>query len=175
VLAANAAMIQLYWEIGQSILQSQQLQGWGARVVDRLAADLSAAFPEMTGLSARNLLFMRSFAQRWPDSIIVKQVVSQLPWGHIVILFQRVKDDVACGWYIEQTIQHGWSRNILAIQIQGRAFERHGQAVNNFPTTLPPTDSDLAEQVFKDPYIFDFLGNADLKRERAFIVLTVDL
>jgi len=117
---------------------------------------------------------MRSFAQRWPDAAIVKQVVSQLPWGHIIILFQRVKSNDASDWYISQTIQHGWSRNILATQIKAMAFERQGKAVHNFPITLPPVDSDLVEQVFKDPYVFDFLGTADLRREREVEQALVD-
>ena len=162
VLAANSAMVLLYWDIGRVILDRQAREGWGARVIDHLAEDLQTAFPEMRGFSPRNLLFMRAFADEYRERQKVKQLVSQLPWGHVVRLIQRIKDRGVRDWYIGQSVLHGWSRNILALQIDGRAHERQGKAVNNFKDTLPPADSDLASQVFKDPYLFDFLGTADL-------------
>lgn len=174
VLAANSAMICLYWDIGRVILDRQQRAGWGAKVIDRLARDLQEAHPEMKGFSPRNLLSMRIFAEAIPDEQIAKQVVSQLPWGHIIRLLQQVKDPETRDWYIQQSIEHGWSRNILSLQIQNRAHERQGKALNNFPLTLPPADSDLASQVFKDPYLFDFLGTADLRREREVEQALVD-
>ena len=111
----------------------------------------------MDGLSSRNLLFMRSFAAAYPDMRIVKQLVSQLPWGHVIRLLQRIKDPDIRHWYVTESIAHGWSRNILEIQIDTCAHERQGKAITNFEATLPPTDSDMAAQVFKDPYLFDFL------------------
>lgn len=117
-LAANAAMVQLYWDIGRAILERQQQQGWGAKVIDRLSHDLTTAFPDMTGLSPRNLLFMRSFAEAYPDPAIVKQLVSQIPWGHIIRILQKVKDPDDRLWYARKTIENGWSRNILAMQIE---------------------------------------------------------
>lgn len=166
VLTANTALVTLYWEIGQSILQRQHQQGWGAKIVDRLAHDLCEAFPDMHGFSPRNLLFMRAFAHSFPDEAKVKQLVSQLPWGHIILLMQRVKDIDEREWYMGQCLKQGWSRNILAIQIDRQAHKRRGKALNNFAATLPPADSDMAAQVFNDPYLFDFLGTADLRRER---------
>lgn len=166
VLAANSAMVSLYWDIGRMILERQERAGWGAKVIDRLAADLRAAFPEMKGFSPRNLLFMRSFAEACPEGEIVKQVVSQLPWGHVVRLLQRVKEPSVRDWYIGRCIEQGWSRSILELQIDNQAHARHGKAISNFKGTLPPADSDMAEQVFKDPYLFDFLGTADPRRER---------
>jgi predicted nuclease of restriction endonuclease-like (RecB) superfamily len=174
VLAANSAMVLLYWDIGRVILDRQAREGWGARVIDRLAEDLQAAFPEMRGFSPRNLLFMRAFADEYRERQKVKQLVSQLPWGHVVRLIQLIKDRGVRDWYIEQSVRHGWSRNILALQIDGRAHERQGKAVNNFKDTLPPADSDLASQVFKDPYLFDFLGTADPRREREVEQALVD-
>jgi predicted nuclease of restriction endonuclease-like (RecB) superfamily len=174
VLAANSAMVLLYWDIGRVILDRQAREGWGARVIDRLAEDLQTAFPEMKGLSTRNLLFMRAFADAYRERQKVKQLVSQLPWGHVVRLIQRIKDRNVRDWYIRQSVQNGWSRNILAIQIDGRAHERQGKAVNNFTDTLPPADSDLASQVFKDPYLFDFLGTADPRHEREVEQALVD-
>jgi len=124
--------------------------------------------------SARNLLFMRSFAEACPDAEKVKQLVSQLPWGHVIRLLQRVKEPEVREWYIRESIEHGWSRSILELQIDGRAHERHGKALTNFKATLPPADSDMAAQVFKDPYLFDFLGTADPRREREVEQALVD-
>lgn len=174
VLAANSAMILLYWDIGRMILDRQQREGWGARVIDRLAEDLREGYPDMKGFSARNLLFMRSFAEACPDAEKVKQLVSQLPWGHVIRLLQRVKETEVREWYIRESIEHGWSRSILELQIDGRAHERHGKALTNFKATLPPADSDMAAQVFKDPYLFDFLGTADPRREREVEQALVD-
>ena len=174
VLAANSAMVLLYWDIGRMILDRQQREGWGARVIDRLAVDLREGFPDMKGFSARNLLFMRSFAEACPDAGKVKQLVSQLPWGHVIRLLQRVKEPEIREWYIRASIEHGWSRSILELQIDGHAHKRHGKALTNFKATLPPADSDMAAQVFKDPYLFDFLGTADPRREREVEQALVD-
>ena len=174
VLTANSAMVLLYWDIGRMILDRQQREGWGARVIDRLAADLREGYPDMKGFSARNLLFMRSFAEACPDAEKVKQLVSQLPWGHVIRLLQRVKEPEVREWYIRKSIEHGWSRSILELQIDGRAQKRHGSALTNFKATLPPADSDMAAQVFKDPYLFDFLGTADPRREREVEQALVD-
>ncbi|MFN2358913.1 MAG: YhcG family protein [Desulfotignum sp.] len=166
VLSANAAMLLLYWDIGRIILERQEQQGWGARVIDRLSHDLKQAFPDMKGLSPRNLLFMRSFAAAYPEPEIVKQVVSKIPWGHNIRILQKVKHPENRLWYIRQTMAHGWSRNILTMQIESRAHQRQGRTTHNFDLTLPPSDSDMAAQVFKDPYLFDFLGTADPRNER---------
>ncbi|MBI3248131.1 MAG: DUF1016 domain-containing protein [Deltaproteobacteria bacterium] len=174
VLTANAAMVLLYWDIGRMILDRQEREGWGARVIDRLSADLREAFPEMKGFSPRNLKYMRAFAAAWPDVAIVQQVAAQLPWFHNCLLLDRVPDPTARNWYIRQVTEQGWSRNILAMQIDAQAHRRHGKAITNFKATLPPGDSDLAAQVFKDPYLFDFLGTADPRREREVEQALVD-
>ncbi len=166
VLSANAAMVLLYWDIGQSILQRQDAEGWGAKVIDRLSSDLREAFPDMKGLSSRNLKYMRTFAEAWPDRQFVQQVVAQLPWGHNVRLLDRLDDSSHREWYLRKSIEQGWSRNILVLQIEQRLHERHGNLISNFTTTMPPTDSDMAAQIFKDPYLFDFVGTADTRRER---------
>lgn len=165
VLAANPIVIEAYWQTGQIILARQQEAAWGARVIDRLAADLKEAFPDMSGLSPRNLLSMRLFAEAFPEGSIAKQSVSQLPWGHIIRLLQMVKDPAARDYYIREAITHGWSRSILEINIQRQLHLRAGKAQNNFALTMPPADSDMSAQLFKDPYLFDFLGTADLRRE----------
>jgi predicted nuclease of restriction endonuclease-like (RecB) superfamily len=174
VLSANTAMVLLYWDIGRMILVRQKRAGWGAKVIDRLAADLREAFPEMKGFSPRNLKYMRAFAAAWPEREFVQQAAARIPWFHNCLLLDRIPDRAAREWYIKATINEGWSRNILAMQIQGRAHARHGKALTNFAATLPPGDSDLAAQVFKDPYLFDFLGTADPRREREVEQALVD-
>ncbi len=165
-LAANAAMVLLYWEIGTIILARQQAEGWGAKVIDRLSADLQAAFPDMRGLSARNLKYMRAFAEAWPERAIVQEALAQIPWYHHIALLEKCRNPEERLWYARQAAANGWSHNILCLQIEGRLYERQGKAVTNFAQTLPAPDSDLAAQIFKDPYLFDFLGTADPRRER---------
>jgi predicted nuclease of restriction endonuclease-like (RecB) superfamily len=165
VLAANSALVQLYWHVGQTILARQDRAGWGAKVIDRLSQDLRDAFPDMSGWSPRNLKYMRAFAAAWSEPDIVQAPLAQLTWYHQVALIEKLDTKERRAWYARQTVEHGWSRNILAMQIEGRLHERAGRALNNFASTLPPADSDMATQVFKDPYLFDFLGTADPRRE----------
>jgi predicted nuclease of restriction endonuclease-like (RecB) superfamily len=165
VLAANPIVIEAYWQTGKIILARQQEAAWGAKVIDRLAEDLQAEFPDMSGLTARNLLSMKIFAREFPDGPIVKQPVSQLPWGQIIRLMQMVKAPAVRDFYIRETLAQGWSRSILEIQIQNQLHLRLGKAQNNFAMTMPPAESDMAAQLFKDPYLFDFLGTADPRRE----------
>jgi predicted nuclease of restriction endonuclease-like (RecB) superfamily len=174
VLAANSAMVLLYWDIGRMILDRQQKEGWGAKVIDRLSADLRESFPDMTGLSPRNLKYMRAFATAWPDAAIVQEVLAQLPWYHHLALLERCDTPQERLWYARQSALYGWSHNILKLQIEANAHERQGKTVNNFALTLPPADSDMSAQVFKDPYLFDFLGTADPRREREVEQALVD-
>ena len=165
-LAANAELIRLYWQIGRDILERQAQQGWGSKVIERLARDLRAAFPEMKGFSRANLLYMRAFAEAWPESAIVQQTVGQLPWGHNVLLITRIKDPDLRLRYAEQARAEGWSRTTLELQIRNRLHERQGQAVTNFDARLPTPHSGLAHETLKDPYLFDFLGLGDEAHER---------
>jgi predicted nuclease of restriction endonuclease-like (RecB) superfamily len=166
VMVANAAMVLLYWDIGRLILERQAVAGWGAKVIDRLSADLRAAHPDMKGLSPRNLKYMRAFASTWPARPIVQEVLAQIPWYHHIALMEKCRTPEERLWYARQSAKKGWSHDILSLQIGSRAHRRHGKALSNFKATLPPPDSDMAAQVFKDPYLFDFLGTADLRRER---------
>ena len=166
ILAVNQELVLLYWQIGQDILQRQNQQGWGAKVIDRLSKDLSAEFPEIKGFSTRNLKYMRKFAEAWQDKQIVQQAVALLPWGHNLVLLDKFSDNVTRLWYAQKAIEHGWSRNVLVHQIESGLLERTGQAVNNFSQTLPEIQSDLATQTFKDPYIFDFLSLGEVYYER---------
>jgi len=166
-LSVNRELVLLYWSIGRDILSRQSNEGWGAKVIERLAADLRRAFPEMTGVSPRNLKYMRSFAEAWPHEPIVQQLVAQLPWGHNTHLIDLVKCPLQREWYARQTIEYGWSRSVLVHQIESRLFERQGGALTNFERTLPAEQSDLAQQVIKDPYSFDFLSLGTEAQERA--------
>lgn len=165
-LAVNRELVLLYWELGQRILESQKREGWGAKTINRLAADLRQSFPEISGFSPRNLLFMRAFAEEFTEPQIVKQLVSQIPWGHIIRVMQKLKAPAEREFYIHQTVVHGWSRAVLVHQIESGLHHRQGQALNNFDRVLPAPQSDLARETLKDPYIFDFLSLGDDVQER---------
>jgi predicted nuclease of restriction endonuclease-like (RecB) superfamily len=172
-LAVNRELVALYWQIGRDILQRQAEQGWGAKVIERLAHDLRTAFPDMKGFSRANLLYMRAFAAAWPDIEIVQQAVGQLPWGHNLVLLAKLKDPGQRLAYAQRAIQHGWSRTMLGIHIETRLIEREGQAITNFAERLPAAGTDLAQQTLKDPYLFDFLGlgkDADEREIEAALV-----
>ena len=165
-LAVNRELISLYWQIGQALVERQKNAKWGAKVLDQLSADLRREFPDMKGFSTTNLKYMRSFAIAYPDFQIGQQPVDQLPWGHLVTLLNTVKDPAQREWYARATIQHGWSRNVLIHQIESRLIERQGKASTNFDRALPAPQSELAQQLLKDPYNFDFLSLHDEAVER---------
>lgn len=165
-LAVNRELVLLYWQIGRDILQRQSEAAWGAKVIDRLSADLRAAFPEMKGFSRANLMYMRAFAQAWSEVDIVQQAVGQLPWGHNLVLLTKLKDPTQRLAYAQRAIEYGWSRNMLNIHIEQRLLERSGQAVTNFSQRLPSPLSDLARESLKDPYRLDFLGLGKEASER---------
>jgi len=177
-LSANRELIALYWDIGRSIVERQRKEGWGKAIVDRLAGDLSRAFPGIEGFSPRNVWRMRAFFLAYAqaanltqpvsdlDLAILPQAVAEIPWGHNIVLFQKIKDPAGCLWYAQKTVEHGWSRAVLVHQIESRLHKRQGKALTNFKKTLPKPQSDLAQEVVKDPYTFDFLTLADDALER---------
>ncbi|MBD2410831.1 hypothetical protein FACHB389_35455 [Nostoc calcicola FACHB-389] len=116
-VAVNRELVLLYWQIGRDILNRQQQQGWGAKVINRLAADLQKAFPDMKGFSVRNLKYMRTYAQTYPDEEFVQEVLAQITWYHNIALLEKVKSSEERLWYVQQTIQHGWSRNKISSEI----------------------------------------------------------
>jgi predicted nuclease of restriction endonuclease-like (RecB) superfamily len=162
-LAVNRELVLLYWQIGREILTRQQQQGWGAKVIDRLAKDLRQEFPEMKGLSPRNLKYMRAFAEAYPEESIVQEVLAQITWYHNIALVEKLKSSEERLWYARKTVEYGWSRNVLVHQVESRLYQRQGGAITNFEQVLPQPQSDLAQQLIKDPYNFDFLT---LERER---------
>jgi predicted nuclease of restriction endonuclease-like (RecB) superfamily len=167
VLSVNKQMIQLYWEIGRYILEQQAKEGWGTKVIDRLAKDLRVSFPEMKGLSARNLKYMRKFAECYSDIEFVQTVSAQISWSHNVLLMDKFEHLKTRLWYIQQSVENGWSYRILMHQIELGLHETQGKLPNNFEEHLPAIQSDLVRQIFKDEYIFDFLSQKDIENERA--------
>ena len=130
-LTVNAELVCLYWSIGRDILTRQKVLGWGAKVIDQLGVDLRRAFPEMKGLSPRNLKYMRAFAEAWPGEGMVQQSVAQLPWGHNVRILDKVEDGAERLWYARKAMEHGWSRNTLVLQIDTGLYRRQGGAPSN--------------------------------------------
>ncbi len=158
--------MRLYHHIGTEILERQTRQGWGAKVIDRVSADLREAFPEMKGFSSRNLKYMKFFAQMCPAGLIGQQPAAQLPWFHLVTLLTKVSADTEREWYAAQVIQHGWSRPTLDVHIRNRLHLRQGVAITNFDRQLPTPHAQLAIEALKDPYYFDFLGLGEEAHER---------
>lgn len=184
VLSVNKALLEVYWEIGHTIIQQQQNEGWGTKVIDRLIADLKAEFTDMKGLSPRNIKYMRAFAEAWPHFTIVQptvaqlqaadseahqivqRCVAQLPWGHNCTLLDKLKKWDDRIFYARKAVANGWTRDMLVNQIESRLHERQGALSNNFQLTLPAYDSELAMQLFKDPYQLDFIMLSEQAREK---------
>jgi len=178
-LSANRELISLYWDIGKSIVERQDRDGWGKAVVERLAADLQTEFPGDSGFSPGNVWRMRAFYLAYTkgaanlsravtdlDGINLPRAMTEIPWGQNLELLFKLKNPIQRLWYARMTIEHGWSRPVLVHQIESGLYERQGKATTNFQRTLPPPQSDLAQQVLKDPYTFDFLALAADAEER---------
>ena len=190
-VVVNAQLLQVYWEIGQTILEQQSKQGWGAKIIERLAADLKIEFEDMKGLSARNLRYMRDFAKAYPHQSIwqlpvaklqdtehqetgivqpavaqLEKLVGQLPWAHNIVLLDKLSTVEERLFYAQKCIQNGWSKAVLIHQIESGLIARQGKAITNFEQTLPKYQSDLARETFKNPYLFDFLGIEEEVHER---------
>lgn len=164
-VAVNSELVLLYASIGRDILARQQEQGWGAKVTQRLSADLRREFPEMKGFSPRNLVYMQTLAATYSDAF-TQQAVARIPWGHNCVILDKVQDTEEREWYVQATVEHGWSRNVLTHHMETKLYARQGKAITNFERTLPAPQSDLAGQLLKDPYNFDFLTLHQDARER---------
>ena len=158
-LAASRELILFYWDLGAMIAQKQAQSQWGDKLIAQLSSDLQKAFPDIKGLSASNLKYCLRFFQFYSaDAPISQQAVDQLPWGHNIQIFTKCGSVVEARFYIEQTLEQGWSRDVLALQLKSNLYARAGKAVTNFSWTLPLPQSDLAQQTLKDPYTFDFMA-----------------
>jgi predicted nuclease of restriction endonuclease-like (RecB) superfamily len=164
--AVSRELILLYWSIGRDLSQRFAAEEWGSKIIDRLARDLRAEFPGVEGFSPRNLRYMRSLAEAWPEEAILQELIAKLPWGHNLRVLDRIKDRPTREWYLRAALEFGWSQDVLVLQLKSRLHEREGKALTNFPRALPPPDSDLAEQILKDPYNFDFLTVTAAAKER---------
>jgi predicted nuclease of restriction endonuclease-like (RecB) superfamily len=153
--AVSTELVGMHWRIGGLILDRQAEQGWGTAVIDRLSTDLRTSFPGSRGFSRRNLHYMRALAEAWPQ--VVPQPVAQLPWGHVRVLLDRIDDRSEREWYAARDAEEGWSRAVLETMIASRLHLRQAAAPSNFATTLPRGDSDLAQEITRDPYVFDFV------------------
>lgn len=183
ILAANAELLRLYWEIGKAILKQEQSEGWGRKTVERLSKDLRVEFPDMKGFSPRNLRYMRDFSIAYPhfpilqghlaklnsseqQAPILQDALAKLSWYHHTTLLDKVKDAEIRAFYILKTIENGWTRDIMMHQIEMSLHNRQGQAITNFEHTLPQPQSELAKETFKSPYLFEFLGMGEKFQER---------
>jgi predicted nuclease of restriction endonuclease-like (RecB) superfamily len=181
-IVVNQELLLLYYGIGLDLDTKTTKAHWGTSIIDQLSNDLHSSFPDMEGFSPRNLRRMRSFYRAyplekralglWPRTVakieLVKwpPAVAKLTWAHNVILIEKTKDLTAREWYAQQTVEQGWSRDILSLQIESGLHKRHGKALSNFNQVLPPPHSDLAQQITKDPYQFDFLTLSNNYNER---------
>lgn len=168
LLRVNSELLFLYWNIGKTIVAQQEQQGWGTKVVDKLAKDLSIIFPDTKGFSVRNLKNMQRFANAYPDFQIVQPVVAQLSWTHHIILLDSFSDEKTRLWYIFKSVEQGWSKRVLVHQIDMQVHTKFGTLPNNFESYLPKSQSELVQQLFKDEYIFDFLTQDEKRKEKDF-------
>jgi predicted nuclease of restriction endonuclease-like (RecB) superfamily len=176
-VAVNTALLQFYWDLGTDIVARQAHADWGSGFLNQLSADLMHEFPEMKGFSVRNLKYIRQWQQFWTESAIGQQPVAQLakqpvspvlsiPWGHNLAIIAKCKQHDEALYYVQATQTHGWSRSVLVHQIESGLYQREGKAVTNFEQTLPAAQSDLAKQMLKDPYKFDFFSLSKEYTER---------
>jgi len=165
-LSVNKELIYLYWDIGMHILEQQEKESWGKSIVEQLSKDLENEFPNVKGFSPRNLWDMRRFYDAYRGDIKLRQLVAEIPWGHNLVILQKVKDPPKRVWYIQKTIENGWSRNVLLNQIDSNLYRRKGNAITNFKKTLPDPQSDLAHQILKNPYNFNFLTLDENMKEK---------
>jgi predicted nuclease of restriction endonuclease-like (RecB) superfamily len=169
-VAVQTELLQFYWDLGADIVETQKSSTWGDGFLKQLSQDLMAEFPDMKGFSRRNLELVRQWYVFWSSfEPIAKQLVSQLcsiPWGHNLAIISKAKTPDEALYYLKNTLEYGWSRNVLVHQIESGLYQREGKAITNFPTTLPVPQSDLAQQVLKDPYVFDFLALTKEHTER---------
>lgn len=172
-LSVNRELVLLYWSIGRDIVAKQKREGWGTHIIPRLSKDLRAAFTDYTGFSPRNLTYMHTFAEAYDESF-TQQAAAKLPWFHNCLILDKIRDHQERHWYVQATFEQGWSRNVLALQIDSQLYQRQGKAITNFQRALPAPDSDIAQQLTKDSYIFDFLSLTEPIKERKLERALVD-
>lgn len=168
-IASNSELIQYYWELGTDLIEKQKAYKWGESFLEQFSHDMRTANPGMQGFSVRNLYRMKKFAQLYPNPKILPQAVAKLPWGHISTLIHMIKNETERDWYAQQVIKNGWSRAVMEMQIETGLYERQGisnNKITNYHEHLPVAQSDLARDILKDPYNFDFLTISEEAHER---------
>ena len=158
MIVVNHHLLVLYWQIGNMILQRQKEYGWGYKVISQLSKDIKLAFPTIQGYSERNLGYMKKFADEYEESAILQVPLAKISWYHNITLIEKIPDQTTRLWYAYKAIENGWSRDVMAIHIKSSLHLRQGNSVNNFAETMPKLQSDLAQQILKDPYVFDFIN-----------------
>lgn len=164
-LSVTKELVLLYWRIGKMLSEKSDNEGWGAKTLERLARDLKAEFPDINGLSLRNLKYMRQFAEILSEANWAA-AAAQIPWGHNMLLLDKIKDPAKHLWYVQQAVGGGWSRSELESWIESNLYGRKGKALTNFRQTLPPPQSEMAEQILKDPYNLDFVTLVAAHKEK---------
>lgn len=166
-VTVNQELLRLYWDLAALMVEKQKATAWGDGFLQQMSQDLQAEFPDMKGFSKRNLEVMRQWYRFWVEQpAIAQQLVAQIPWGHNLVIIGKIKDTEEALFYVQKTVQNGWSRAVLTHQIESRLYQRQGKAISNFQTTLPAPQSDLARETLKDPYVFDFLSLTEKYNER---------
>jgi predicted nuclease of restriction endonuclease-like (RecB) superfamily len=155
----------LYWRIGKELIEKIDNEGWGSKVITTLASDLARSFPDLAGFSLRNLNYMRKFAESYPDSNCAT-AVAQIPWGHNLVILEKVENNDQRLWYVQKCLENGWSRSVLTMWIESNLYGRQGKAISNFKTTIPEANSDLVQQMLKDPYNFSFLTISEKAKDK---------
>ena len=173
-LSINKELILLYWRIGKEVLQRKKEQGWGSEVVKALSQDLKHEYPDIKGFGERNLVYMQTFAAAYPDYEFTQATPAQITWYHNQTILDKIKDHQTRIWYIQKTIENGWSRNVLVMQIEAQSHLKLGAAQTNFSLTLPKPTSDLAQQLIKSEYNFESLGLADGVHEKVIEKAMID-
>ena len=165
-IKVNTDLLQLYYDIGSSILDVQERLGWGSQIIDKLSQHIKNEFPGSTGFSVRNIKYMRAFALAYPDFPTVQVSLAQIPWYHHISLLAKVKSLDHRLFYIRETERNGWSRDTMLLHVKHKLHQRQGSAITNFEQTLPEPQSELVQQTIKDPYVFDFLTLTDDIKEK---------
>ena len=156
-LAANSELLNFYWDLGKMMADVSDAAQWGNNWMNQMSKDLRNEFPDMDGFSKTNLYNIKRLYRFYNGDVIFHQLGGKLPWRHHVEIFTKAKEISEAHFYIHQTIENGWSRDVLALQIKSKLYDRQGKAISNFQKTLPDPQSDLAIQTLKDPYVFDFM------------------
>jgi len=164
-IAVNQELILLYWRIGKELTEKIDREGWGSKSITTIASDLARSFPNLSGFSARNLSYMRKFAESYPD-LNYAAAAAQIPWGHNMVIMDKLENKDKRLWYVQKCLENGWSRSVLTLWIESNLYDRQGKAISNFKTTLPEATSDLAQQMLKDPYNFSFLTISEKAKEQ---------